>query len=268
MSSAPAIASQDVETQVRELAEGARAASHRLALVDSGTKNRALTAAAAAVRAAAPAILEANAKDAAFGREKGLSNAMIDRLLLTDEILMVRAAAARSLSTLPAEMFSPVDAAAVGAALEDLKSIQRANADRPESHIVLGALHAQTGELDEALAACNVVPPPNFVVYFGFDKSNLDAAARGVLYEVVAAISEFGTTALSLVGHADTVASVAYNQGLSEARARRVAKQLAAHGVPPGAMTLAGRSENDLAVATGDNVREPLNRRVEIVLSD
>jgi outer membrane protein OmpA-like peptidoglycan-associated protein len=33
-------------------------------------------------------------------------------------------------------------------------------------------------------------------------------------------------------------------------------------------MTLAGRSENQLAVETGDNVREPLNRRVEIVLSD
>jgi hypothetical protein len=33
-------------------------------------------------------------------------------------------------------------------------------------------------------------------------------------------------------------------------------------------MTLAGRSENDLAVATGDNVREPLNRRVEITLSN
>ena len=39
-------------------------------------------------------------------------------------------------------------------------------------------------------------------------------------------------------------------------------------GVPAGAMTLAGRSENELAVQTGDNVREPLNRRVEITLSN
>ena len=77
-----------------------------------------------------------------------------------------------------------------------------------------------------------------------------------------------GTSALSLVGHADTVASVAYNQGLSEARARRVSKALIARGVPAGAMTLAGRSENELAVQTGDNVREPLNRRVEITLSN
>ena len=70
------------------------------------------------------------------------------------------------------------------------------------------------------------------------------------------------------MGHADTVGSTAYNQGLSEARANRVADELIARGVPAGAMTLAGRSENQPAVDTGDNVREPQNRRVEIVLSD
>jgi len=70
------------------------------------------------------------------------------------------------------------------------------------------------------------------------------------------------------VGHTDTVGSVGYNQDLSEARARQVAEALTARGVPPGAMTLAGRSENQPAVDTGENVREPLNRRVEIVLSD
>jgi outer membrane protein OmpA-like peptidoglycan-associated protein len=76
-----------------------------------------------------------------------------------------------------------------------------------------------------------------------------------------------GATALSIVGHADTVGSQGYNQGLSERRARRVANALVERGVPAGGMTLAGRGENDLARATGDNVREPLNRRVEISLS-
>ena len=122
--------------------------------------------------------------------------------------------------------------------------------------------------LDEALAACGIVGPANFIVYFGFDKTNLTDAARATIDEVVAAVNAMGTSALSLVGHADTVASVAYNQGLSETRARRVSKALIARGVPAGAMTLAGRSENELAVATGNNVREPLNRRVEITLSN
>ena len=122
--------------------------------------------------------------------------------------------------------------------------------------------------LDEALAACGIVGPTNFIVYFGFDKTNLTDAARATVDEVIAAVNAMGTSALSLVGHADTVGSVGYNQGLSEARARRVSEALTARGVPAGAMTLAGRSENDLAIATGDNVREPLNRRVQITLSN
>jgi len=122
--------------------------------------------------------------------------------------------------------------------------------------------------LDEALAALRPTGPKNFVVYFGFDKTNLTDAARATIDEVVAAVNALGTSALSLVGHADTVGTVSYNQGLSEARARRVSDALTARGVPAGAMTLAGRSENDLAVATGDNVREPLNRRVQITLSN
>ncbi|MFQ5567226.1 MAG: OmpA family protein [Paracoccaceae bacterium] len=122
--------------------------------------------------------------------------------------------------------------------------------------------------LDEALAQCGVVGPANFIVYFGFDRTNLTDAARATIDEVVAAVNAMGTSALSLVGHADTVGSVGDNQRLSEARARRVADALVSRGVPAGAMTLAGRSENDLAVQTGDNVREPLNRRVEITLSN
>jgi outer membrane protein OmpA-like peptidoglycan-associated protein len=63
------------------------------------------------------------------------------------------------------------------------------------------------------------------------------------------------------------VATVEYNQGLSERRANRVAEALVERAVPAGAMTLAGRSELEPAVQTPDNVREPLNRRVEITLS-
>ncbi|MEM9370539.1 MAG: OmpA family protein, partial [Pseudomonadota bacterium] len=88
------------------------------------------------------------------------------------------------------------------------------------------------------------------------------------LDEVVAAVQAMGTTALSVVGHTDTVGSPQYNQGLSERRARRVGNALVERGIPASAMTLAGRGENELAVQTGDNVREPDNRRVEITLSN
>jgi outer membrane protein OmpA-like peptidoglycan-associated protein len=122
--------------------------------------------------------------------------------------------------------------------------------------------------LDEALAACSPPGPKNYVVYFGFDMTNITDTARATLDEVVDAVSSMGTTALSLVGHTDTVGSVQYNQGLSERRANRVAQALSDRGLDPGMMTLAGRSENELAVQTADNVREPLNRRVEITLGN
>lgn len=121
--------------------------------------------------------------------------------------------------------------------------------------------------LEEALKACGSVGAKNFVVYFGFDKTNLTDAARAVIDEVVAAVKSMGTTALSVVGHTDTVGSLQYNQGLSERRAHRVADALQKRGIPAGAMTLAGRSWTEPAVKTGPNVREPLNRRVEITLS-
>ncbi len=122
--------------------------------------------------------------------------------------------------------------------------------------------------LREAAIACRGSVESGFVAYFGFNESNITDRARQTLDAVVAAVNKLGTTALSVVGHTDTVGSTAYNQGLSEARANRVADELIARGVPALAMTLAGRSENQPAVDTGDNVREPQNRRVEIVLSD
>lgn len=121
--------------------------------------------------------------------------------------------------------------------------------------------------LDEALAACAGGAPGAFIVYFGFDRTNLTDRARATLDEVVAAVQSMGSAALSVVGHTDTVGSAAYNQGLSERRARRVANALVQRGVPAGSMTLAGRGERELARATGNNVREALNRRVEITLS-
>lgn len=125
--------------------------------------------------------------------------------------------------------------------------------------------------LDEALAACApgaVGTAANYIVYFGFDRTDLTDRARAVIDEVVAAVQTMGATSLSVVGHADTVGSVEYNQGLSERRARRVGDALVQRGVPASAMVLAGRSELQPAVQTGDGVREPLNRRVEITLSE
>lgn len=122
--------------------------------------------------------------------------------------------------------------------------------------------------LNEALAACDpAAGPADFIVYFGFNRSNLTDQARGVIDEVVATYSSMGASAVSIVGHTDTVGSVQYNQGLSERRANRVAQALVDLGVPGGQIATAGRSELEPARPTADNVREQLNRRATINLS-
>jgi outer membrane protein OmpA-like peptidoglycan-associated protein len=129
-------------------------------------------------------------------------------------------------------------------------------------------------ELDAALAACGPAAPAavtgaqKFIVYFGFDRYDLSAQARGVIDDVLAALKGYASPVLSIVGHTDTSGDKAYNQVLSDNRTDSVADAIEAAGTSRQTMSLAGRSEFDNAVQTGDGVREPLNRRVEITLSE
>ncbi|MGX0976393.1 glutamate-5-semialdehyde dehydrogenase [Roseovarius sp. MBR-51] len=74
----------EIVALMAEIGARARAASAELAIADAATKRAALEAAADAVWAARAEIMEANARDLAYGRDKGLSEAMMDRLALDD----------------------------------------------------------------------------------------------------------------------------------------------------------------------------------------
>jgi OOP family OmpA-OmpF porin len=125
---------------------------------------------------------------------------------------------------------------------------------------------AARARFDSAYAAC-VGASGDMTVYFGFNRSDLDAAARAVVDDVVAAVGPMAA-ALSVVGHTDTVGSLDYNQGLSERRATSVANRMVQQGVDPARITTAGRSWTEPAVDTGPNVRSQANRRVEITVSE
>lgn len=68
---------------LQQMGEKARAAERKLATATSGVKAAALNGIAAALRENAPAILEANQQDLAAGRQAGLSQALLDRLALS-----------------------------------------------------------------------------------------------------------------------------------------------------------------------------------------
>ncbi|SNT40769.1 glutamate-5-semialdehyde dehydrogenase [[Luteovulum] sphaeroides subsp. megalophilum] len=72
----------DVTMLMREIGVRARAAAAELAFAEPSRKEEALNAAAEAMLARSDEILEANGRDLAFGAEKGLTPAMMDRLKL------------------------------------------------------------------------------------------------------------------------------------------------------------------------------------------
>jgi glutamate-5-semialdehyde dehydrogenase len=96
-------------SSVTDLCRAAKAASRRLATLDSATKDRALHALAEALLARTPEILEANARDLEAGRESDLSPALMDRLALDAARVAAMAAGVREIAALPDPVGEVVD---------------------------------------------------------------------------------------------------------------------------------------------------------------
>ncbi|MDP5350090.1 MAG: gamma-glutamyl-phosphate reductase, partial [Paracoccaceae bacterium] len=90
--------SQDLTAQMNDIGRRARAAAAELAFAPSDAKARALMAAADAIEAQTDAIIAANARDLDYGRDKGLSPAMMDRLMLDASRIMSIAAGLRAVA--------------------------------------------------------------------------------------------------------------------------------------------------------------------------
>lgn len=128
--------------------------------------------------------------------------------------------------------------------------------------------------------AFNAAPPPppvvapaaapaparTFLVFFDFDRADLTDRARAIIAEAAQNAQRAGTTRIEIAGHADRAGTPQYNQRLSERRAQAVAAELERRGIARSAMTVQAFGESRPLVPTADGVREPQNRRVEIVL--
>ncbi|CAN5121488.1 OmpA family protein [soil metagenome] len=71
---------------------------------------------------------------------------------------------------------------------------------------------------------------------------------------------------VQVTGYTDTLGSDEDNDSLSQRRAEDVVDVLAAQGIDRTLMTAVGRGERSLRVKTADGVREPANRRVEVIV--
>lgn len=106
----------------------------------------------------------------------------------------------------------------------------------------------------------------NFVVTFDLGSANLSSKSAQTLKEVAATQAQMHAPILTVTGFTDTVGSAETNMRLARHRTDVVAAELVNLGVHPGVIALDSRGENQTAVATGDNVAEAANRRVEVTL--
>jgi outer membrane protein OmpA-like peptidoglycan-associated protein len=106
----------------------------------------------------------------------------------------------------------------------------------------------------------------SYMVFFDFNKYNLTPEAMHIVDNAAAAAKgNAGVTQIDVTGHTDTVGSDAYNMKLSRRRADSVKAELVKQGVPAKEIAVFAKGKRDPLVPTGDGVREPQNRRVEIV---
>jgi OmpA-OmpF porin, OOP family len=119
-------------------------------------------------------------------------------------------------------------------------------------------------------AAPPVAPAPStartYLVFFDWNRADLTARAREIIAEAAQNSRRVQSTRIEVAGHADRSGSPQYNQRLSQRRADVVASELVARGVNRNEIGVTAYGESRPLVQTADGVREPQNRRVEIVL--
>lgn len=104
-------------------------------------------------------------------------------------------------------------------------------------------------------------------ILFGFDSASVSVQSQGDLQAVARSLQQYPNSTVSVIGHADNVGEAAYNQQLSEDRARAVAQVLVAGGVSPSRINAFGRGE-DAPIASNQTAEgRAANRRVEIIIT-
>ena len=117
-----------------------------------------------------------------------------------------------------------------------------------------------------APAAAAPAPARTYLVFFDWDRADITDRARQIIAEAATNSTRVQTTRIEVAGHADRSGTPQYNQRLSQRRADTVAAELVRNGVQRSQIGVQAFGESRPLVATADGVREPQNRRVEIVL--
>jgi outer membrane protein OmpA-like peptidoglycan-associated protein len=106
----------------------------------------------------------------------------------------------------------------------------------------------------------------SFVLLFDRDTTKLTHESKKLLPEVVRTIRNRKSSEVYVTGHTDRVGAEDYNIGLSSRRADTVRDFLVSTGVTSSALVVSFHGESMPLVHTEDEVPEPRNRRVEVIV--
>jgi outer membrane protein OmpA-like peptidoglycan-associated protein len=125
-----------------------------------------------------------------------------------------------------------------------------------------------------ALGACEKAPPPppvapvSYMVFFELGSTKISDQSQNTVAQAAQVFKSKANARISVTGYADTIGSTAVNVQISTARAKKVADDLMALGVPAAAITTRGAGDEGLLVPTGPQTVEPRNRRAVIVITN
>ena len=117
-------------------------------------------------------------------------------------------------------------------------------------------------------AALDALPesPLHFQLYFHMGGTNLTEESQKLIPKILAQMSLRRITDVTIIGHADRVGSQEANFKLGFNRARTIRDLLIKYGMDGKIIEVVSCGEDNPLVLTPDEVAEPRNRRVEVIL--
>lgn len=113
-----------------------------------------------------------------------------------------------------------------------------------------------------------LVVSDSYVAHFEFNRDGLDDKAQALVDRVASDLERDPNYHVVINGHSDSAGTEPYNMELSRRRAENFRQALIARGIPMERISLFAFGETDPKLPTGDNMREPINRRVEIFFNE
>ena len=129
----------------------------------------------------------------------------------------------------------------------------------------LSAAELRNNTFKAALSA-QPLPATHYTLYFTEGGDTLTAESQVAVNAILNEIKQRPAPDLVVIGHTDRVGSTYDNDKLSSKRAESIRQQLISRGIDAESIQAAGRGEREPLVTTADQISEPRNRRVEILV--